>query len=79
MYHSHKNFCIKHSRNLNPIIRGNSILSFGHIARRFGRLALDIIGPIAKDALVDQSEYVRGQAFSASEDLHQFIQTDIEI
>jgi len=54
-------------------VRGNAILGFGHLARRFRRLDRQTVEPLVTAALSDQSEFVRGQAEAASDDIGFFL------
>jgi hypothetical protein len=69
-----EDICIRLSSHENETIRGNSILSFGHIARiskqiKNSATVIDIV----KKALDDGSEYVRGHAVDAADDLRDFL------
>lgn len=52
-------------------VRGNAVLGVGHIARRFGSVAPDLL-PRVRAAAIDPSEHVRGHAVSAADDLLMF-------
>jgi hypothetical protein len=54
-------------------VRGNAILGFGHLARIHGRLEPSVVLPIIEAALVDQDDYVRGQAVAAAEDVELYL------
>src|SRR6185295_6125780 len=64
--------CLHLARHHHFNVRGNAILSLGHLARRFGYL-----DPVARrtieDGLRDVDEYVRGQAVDAADDAHHFL------
>jgi len=65
--------CLCLSSHENETVRGNAILTFGHIAGLYKKLIdLNIIGVVGK-ALCDESEYVRGQANCAADDLEDFL------
>jgi hypothetical protein len=64
--------CVQISSHSDEIVRGNAILGFGHLARLFGRLGDEAPG-LVKNALLDTSEYVRGQAYAAAGDLRHFL------
>lgn len=66
-------FCLNLANHCNEIVKGNSVLGFGHIARRFGELSDPRIRQIIESALADKSEYVRGQAWAAAEDTAHFL------
>ena len=65
--------CVQLSSHANANVRGNAILGFGHLARRFGALDMAAIGPLVIAALSDSERYVREQADVAADDLEQFI------
>jgi len=66
--------CINLSCHSNPTVRGNAVLGFGHLARRFGKLDfLEIIKGLVEDALEDSDQYVRGQANAAADDFEHFL------
>ena len=70
--------CIQLARHRNANVRGNAVLAFGHLARRFGRLDPQRIRRLVQIALYDPSEYVRGQANSAADDLSTFLGWEFE-
>jgi len=70
--------CIQLSRHRNAQVRGNAVAAFGHLARRFGRLDPQRVRRVVDIALRDPSEYVRGQAESAAEDLATFLSWEFE-
>lgn len=53
-------------------VRGNAILAFGHLARRFRVLSPDI-KPLIESALLDDSAHVKGQAWAAASDVRFFL------
>ncbi len=65
--------CLRLATHPNTTVRGNAILGFGHLARRFRTLDRVSIEPLITAALLDQSEFVRGQAEAASEDVQLFL------
>ncbi len=65
--------CIRLSAHGDPTVRGNAVLGFGHLARRFGTLNIEAIRPIVDAALADPSEYVRMQASDANDDLRWYL------
>lgn len=78
LYHSNlvfaERFCLKLSAHQDEGVRGNAVLGFGHLARRFGRLQnADHVKEIIVSALNDSSPYVRGHADSAQDDVQQFL------
>jgi hypothetical protein len=71
--------CVRLSRHRNAVVRGNAMLGFGHIARRFGRLDSNRVKRLVDSALHDGSEYVREQAMSAAEDLRTFLAWEFDL
>lgn len=65
--------CIKLSSHGHFNVRGNAVLGFGHLARVCGSLTLEAVKPILVSALEDESEYVRGQAIAAVDDIEHFM------
>lgn len=65
-------YCLSLASHSNEYIRGNAILGFGHLARRFGRLTA-AAKPLIQAGLTDTSSFVRGQAVSAADDVGQFL------
>ena len=65
--------CIRLAAHEHFNVRGNAVLGFGHLARRFGELNASDAKGIIESALQDDSEYVRGQAWAAAEDVTQFL------
>jgi hypothetical protein len=74
-----ENCCARLARHRNAMVRGNAMLGFGHLARRFGRLDPHRIKRLVDTALHDGSEYVREQARSAAEDLRTFLAWEFEL
>ncbi len=68
-----ENCCARLAKHRNAIVRGNAVLGFGHLARRFGQLDGRRIHRLVDVALHDQSDYVRTQAESAAQDLATFL------
>jgi len=56
-----------------PQVRGNAVMSLGHIARRFRQLDESLVKPIIERALQDQDDQVRILAKSAADEIHQFL------
>jgi hypothetical protein len=54
-------------------VRGNAVLSFGHLARRFGQLDLRVVEPIYRSALNDADDYVRSQAQDMLDDIRYYL------
>jgi hypothetical protein len=66
--------CLGLSAHAHPVVRGNAVLGFGHLARRFGKLDFeDVIIELIEDALHDPDEYVRDQANAAADDVECFL------
>ena len=74
-----ENCCARLARHRNAMVRGNAMLGFGHLARRFGRLDAQRIKRLVDTALHDGSGYVREQARSAAEDLRTFLAWEFEL
>lgn len=54
-------------------VRGNAILGLGHVARTCGALDTETAVSIIARALTDESEFVRGQAQCAADDLETYL------
>jgi hypothetical protein len=65
--------CIRLAVHMDNKVRGNAIMSLGHIARRFRKLNEQAVKPIIESALVDVDAYVRMLAKSAADEIHQFL------
>jgi len=57
----------------NASIRGTAILCLGHLARIHGQLPEEPVTDIVRSGLRDRSEYVRGQAENAADDIEIFV------
>lgn len=68
---------VRLSTHDDQIIRGNAILAFGHLARRFERMGVETL-EIVRRGLHDRSEYVRGQAWAAASDRRFFLGAPID-
>jgi len=68
--------CLRLSGHADEEVRGNAILGLGHLARLFGQLSSTAIETV-KRALTDTSDYVRGQAHSAADDVGHFLGIDV--
>jgi hypothetical protein len=65
--------CVRAASHAEAKVKGNAILGFGHLARRSGDFVQpQIATEIIEKALRDSSEYVRGQAESAADDIEAF-------
>jgi hypothetical protein len=67
-----QSYCLSLAAHPNENVRGNAILGFGHLARRFGQLTAEA-KPIIEAALTDSSAFVRGQAVASADDVGQFL------
>ena len=70
--------CLRLSTHADPKVRGNAVMSFGHIARQFRLLDERAVRPVIEAALRDEDEYVRTVAKSAADEIHQFLHWSIE-
>ncbi|MGZ5138450.1 MAG: hypothetical protein ACXWCX_11655 [Burkholderiales bacterium] len=68
-----QNFCIRLARHAHNNVRGNAILGFGHLARRFGSLDRARVQTHIEHALSDNDKWVRGQAEAAAGDVEHFL------
>lgn len=65
--------CVGLADHADPAVRGNALLGFGHLARRFRRLDRDRVAPLVKRGLSDPDHFARGQAHAAADDLLHFL------
>lgn len=65
--------CAQLTRHRNARVRGNAILGFGHLARRFGALDSRRVKRLVEIGLHAHHEYVRAQAAAAADDLEAFL------
>lgn len=65
--------CIRLASHEHNKVRGNAVMSLGHIARRFRALNEHTARPVIEAALNDADEYVRTLAKSAADEIHQFL------
>lgn len=70
--------CARLTRHRNANVRGNALLGFGHIARRFGALDRRRVQRLVEIGLHAHNEYVREQAESAADDLETFLAWDFD-
>ena len=70
--------CIQLARHRSANVRGNAVLAFGHLARRFGRLDPQRVRRLVEIALHDPSDHVREQAAVAADDLATFLAWEFE-
>lgn len=67
-------FLLRLTHHSSPNVRGNALLGFGHLARRFRALPdRDAAAAAVKEGLADPDAFVRGQADSAADDLASFL------
>lgn len=62
----------------NSKVRGNALVSLGHLARRYRMLDEQSIKPIVESALLDADEFIRESAKSAADEIHQFLHWNIQ-
>ncbi len=65
--------CLRLANHSNFNVRGNAVLGFGHIARVRGKIDNAVVKSLITAALIDENEYVRGQAHAAADDLSQYL------
>ena len=65
--------CAQLARHRNAHVRGNALVGFGHLARRFGNLDRRRVQRLVERGLFAHHEYVRQQAESAADDLETFL------
>lgn len=65
--------CVTLAAHVDPNVRGNAILGFGHLARTTRELDRAVVLPLVVRALSDEDEYVRGQAHAAADDLEHYL------
>jgi hypothetical protein len=65
--------CVRLARHPHCNVRGNAVLGFAHLARRFRRLDRAAVEPLVAAALSDPDPYVSGHAQEAVDDLRLFL------
>jgi hypothetical protein len=65
--------CLRLANHEHFNVRGNAFLGFGHIARIHGKLDESGVKPLIEAALIDESDYVRGQANAAADDVEFYL------
>lgn len=65
--------CVRLAEHEHFNVRGNAVLGFGHLARIHRQLNEDLVKPLIEAALADESEYVRGQANDAADDVEFYL------
>jgi hypothetical protein len=68
-----QSICLQLSSHANGRVRGNALISLGHLARRFRDLEERTVRPVIETALNDRNEYVRIHAKSAADEMCQFL------
>lgn len=63
--------CLRLARHADPTVRGNALLGFGHLARRFGNVS-DEARALVKAGLTDGDPHVRAHSESAMDDIAMF-------
>ena len=69
--------CLRLSKHRHWNVRGNAVLGFGHISRVQRMLEKEKVEPVLRAALIDESDYVRGQAHAAVDDVNHFLKWEI--
>lgn len=72
-FHFAQTICTRLCSSKNDSVRGNALISLGHLARRYHALEEQTVKPIIESALLDESEFVRVSAKSAADEIHQFL------
>jgi hypothetical protein len=70
--------CIQLVRHRSAAVRASAVASFGHLARRFGRLDPGRVRRLVEIALHDPSAPVRARAIDAADDLLTFLGWDFD-
>jgi hypothetical protein len=73
-----QSICIRLSSSSYSKVRGNALVSLGHLARRYLMLDEQSVKPSLEAALIDSDKYVRDSAKSAADEIHQFLHWDIK-
>lgn len=68
--------CVRLAHHDHFNVRGNAILGFAHLARRFKTLDRARVAPLVRAALNDPDAYVRGHAHDALDDIRHFLGWD---
>jgi hypothetical protein len=69
--------CVALCSHADRAVRGNALISLGHLARRFRKLDEQIVKPVVERALRDQDAHIRALAKSAADEIHQFLHWQI--
>lgn len=70
--------CLTLSTHADPTVRGNAILGFGHLARRFGKLTHEHILSVIENALTSENNFVRSQAEATADDVEHFLKWTVQ-
>ena len=68
-----QSICIGLVSHYDSRVRGNALVSLGHLARCYRTLDEQSIKPLIESALHDPQEFVRSCAKSAADEIHQFL------
>jgi len=77
-FHFIESICIRLTSYYDNNVRGNALVSLGHLARRFRMLDEQSVKPIIESALLDSHEYVNLCAKSAADEIHQYLHWEIK-
>lgn len=66
-------FLLRAASHASSLVRGATLLSFGHLARRFRQLDERRVRHFVENGLFDSDEFLRGQAQVAADDLEHFL------
>jgi len=70
--------CIQLCSNADGVVRGNALVSLGHLARRFHQLDEQAVKPIIESGFRAPDPYIRASAKSAADEIHQFLHWKFE-
>ncbi len=65
--------CIELAASRIAAVRGNALVSLGHLARRFRSLDESRVRPLIEAGLADPDDDIRALAGSAADEIHQFL------
>ncbi len=65
--------CIELAASSDALVRGNALISLGHLARRFRSLDEPRVRPLIEAGLRDPDSSVQMLAKSAADEIHQFL------
>ncbi len=77
-FHFIQSVCIRLCSSENDKVRGNALISLGHLARRYRILDEQTVKPVGEKGLLDVSDYGRECAKSAADEIHQFLHWTIQ-